>query len=92
MKLFGTAALLAGAVLLSACGGGSSHATCKDEASTKAYFEKFTTDMIANASKIDPSKAAEMQADMGKITEGVKEGDYGAICTKLDDIKKKYGI
>jgi len=92
MKIFGTAALLAGAVLLSACGGSSSHATCKDEASTKAYFEKFTTDMIANAGKMDPAKAGEMQADMGKMMEGVKEGDYGALCVKLDDIKKKYGI
>jgi hypothetical protein len=68
------------------------HPQCKDEASTKAYFEKFTTDMIANASKIDPAKAGELQADMGKMTDGVKEGDYGALCTKLDDVRKKYGI
>lgn len=92
MKILGTAALLAGAVLLSACGGSSSHATCKDEASTKAYFEKFTNDMIASAGKIDPTKAGELQTDMGKLTDGVKEGDYGALCTKLDDIRKKYGI
>ena len=70
----------------------TSHPYCKDEASTKAYFEKFTTDMIANAAKIDPAKAGELQADMGKITEGVKEGDYGALCVKLDEIKAKYGI
>lgn len=92
MKILGTAALLAGAVLLSACGGSSSHATCKDEASTKAYFEKFTQDMIANASKIDPAKAGDLQADMAKVTDGVKEGDYGALCVNLDKVKEKYGI
>lgn len=94
MKLFAIAALAAGALVLSACGGGTSHASCKDEATTKAYFEQFTKDMMAAATsgKIDPAKAQEMQTDMMKMTDGVKEGDYGAICVKLDEIKKKYGV
>lgn len=94
MKIFGIVALSVGAIVLSACGGGSSHATCKDQASTTAYLKQFTDDMMAaaTAGKIDPAKAQELQTDMMKIGDGVKEGDYGAICVKLDDLKKKYGI
>ncbi len=94
MKFFAIAALAAGSLVLSACGGGTSHASCKDEATTKAYFEQFTKDMMAaaTAGKIDAAKAQEMQADMMKMTDGVSEGDYGGVCVKLDEIKKKYGV
>ena len=46
----------------------------------------------ATAGKIDAAKAQELQADMMKIGDGVKEGDYGAICVKIDELKKKYGV
>ena len=94
MKILGIASLAACALVLAACGGGSSHASCKDEATTTAYMQKFPTDMTSaiTSGKVDPSKASEIQADLMKIPDGVKEGDYGGICVKVDEIKKKYGI
>ncbi len=91
MKIFGTAALLAGAVLLSACGGGS-HATCKDEASYAAYVQKWTTDFQAAvaAGKIDQAKAMEVGQEMSKNAADIK--DIGAACTKLDEMRSKLGF
>ena len=76
MKIFGIVALSVGAVVLSACGG-SSHATCKDEASTMAYAQKWSEDLqaAAMAGKIDPAKAI---------------SDLNAQRTALDAILKTY--
>ena len=91
MKIFATTALLAGAVLLSACGGGS--AQCKDEASATAYAQKWQADFQAamTAGKIDATKAAQAMQDMGKDMESIGN-DYAAGCKKLDELRSKLGF
>ena len=94
MKMYGIVAIAAGALMLAACGGGSSHAECKDEASATAYAQKWAADLqaAAVAGKIDPQKAAEasqkMMADAGKMD----PKDVGAACKKLDEIRAKIGF
>ncbi len=89
MKL--TVLAVAGAAfLVSACGG--SHAVCKDEASSRQYFEKSMAEMQANAGTIPPEKFGEMQSDMTAIAEAGASGDWGSACTKIDDMRKKFGI
>ncbi len=94
MKIFATAALLAGAVLLSACGGSSSHAVCKDEKSAMEYVTKIQgeiqTAMVSG--KIDPAKLKEATEQMQKDAEKVGATDYGAGCKLLDDYKAKLGL
>lgn len=92
MKIFTTTALMAGAVLLAACGGGS-HAVCKDEASATAYAQKWAADLQAAlaSGKIDATKAQEAMQNMSKDMQGVGN-DYGAGCTKLDELRSKLGF
>lgn len=92
MKILGIVALSVGAVVLSACGG-SSHATCKDEASTMAYAQKWSEDLqaAAMAGKVDPAKAAEASKEL-MDNQAALSKDMGAFCTKLDEIRKKVGF
>lgn len=94
MKLFGTAALLAGAVLLSACGGSSSHAVCKDEKSAMEYITKIQGEIQAAviAGKVDQAKLLEATQQMQKDAEKVSQTDFGAGCKLLDDYKAKLGL
>ena len=92
MKIFGTAALLAGAVLLSACGG-SSHSVCKDEKSATEYAMKIMGEIqaAAAAGKIDMQKMQEGAAKMQK--DGADVGnDYAKGCKLLDDYKASLGL
>lgn len=93
MKIFGTAALLAGAVLLSACGGGS-HPVCKDEKSAIEYATKIQGEIqaAAVAGKIDQAKLMEATQEMQKDAEKIDQKDYAAGCKMLDDFKAKLGL
>lgn len=93
MKFLGIVTLCAGAIVLSACGG-SSHADCKDGPTTAAYLKRVGDDMAvaAKAGKIDQSKLLEMQKAFNSVADGVPEGDFGALCTKVDELRKKYGL
>lgn len=91
MKSITYAAIAAGALVLSACGGG--HATCTDEASTMSYAQKWATDLQAAAAggKIDPAKAQEASQEL-MANQAELSKDMGAFCTKLDEIRKKVGF
>jgi len=94
MKRFWIALALAATTTVAACGGQTSHATCKDEATAKAYVEQFQSDMMAAATsgKVDTAKLTEMQTEMTKEFESLKTNDWGGLCTKIDALKAKYGI
>ncbi|MFO1237311.1 MAG: hypothetical protein U1F24_09920 [Alphaproteobacteria bacterium] len=94
MKILGIAAVAAGALVLAACGGGSSHAVCKDEKSATEYAAKWAADLqaAATAGKIDMAKLAEAGQEMQKELSSVGATDYGAGCTKLDELRKKIGF
>lgn len=93
MKIFGTAALLAGAVLLSACGG-SSHSVCKDEKSATEYAAKITKEIqeAIVAGKVDQAKVVEATEQMQKDAANIKGNDFGAGCKVLDDYKARLGL
>jgi hypothetical protein len=83
------------AVTVTACGGGASHPVCKDEASTNTYVQKFTTDLMAaaQAGKIDAAALQSFQGDMTKaMSEAAEKKDWAAVCTVLDDARKKGGF
>jgi ABC-type glycerol-3-phosphate transport system substrate-binding protein len=94
MKILGTAALLAGAVLLSACGGGSSHPVCKDEKSATEYATKIAGEIqaAAMAGKVDQAKMMEATEQMQKDAAKIDQKDFGAGCKLLDDYKAKLGL
>lgn len=68
------------------------HAFCKDEASATDYAAAFSGAVQAGFARLDPSRVAELQADLARMTEGLKEGDYGALCAKMDALRQKYGF
>lgn len=94
MKRFGMAAIAAAALVLAACGGGGSHPTCKDEASATAYAQKWASDLqtAAAAGKVDAAKLTAAMEKMQKELSSVGATDYGAGCTKLDEIRKEVGF
>ncbi len=85
-----SAALLA----LSACGGQTSHATCKDEKSTMEYTQKWTQDLTAaaTAGKLTMDKLTAMQKKMTDEAGKIKGNDFGAVCVMLDNLRKEAGI
>lgn len=94
MKRYVAAIAILATTTLAACGGQTSHPTCKDEASATAYIQKFQSDMMtaATSGKLDTAKVTEMQTEMAKEFESLKENDWGGLCTKIDNLKSKYGI
>lgn len=94
MKIFGTAALLASAVLLSACGGGGSHPVCKDEKSATEYAAKVAGEIqaAAAAGKVDPQKMMAAAEQMQKDAAAIDQKDFAAGCKLLDDYKAKLGV
>lgn len=87
------AALAAGALLaLSACGGGGSHAVCKDEATARDYMNKAMGEMQANAGNLAIDRLEEMQNDMAAIGEAGARRDWGGACTLIDEMRAKLGI
>jgi major membrane immunogen (membrane-anchored lipoprotein) len=96
MKRFGiVAALAASGLLVAACGGGgTSHATCKDESSTMAYVQKWQSDLTAAATsgKMDATKIMEWQKKMTDEMGKLKPNDWGGLCTVLDTLKKDAGF
>jgi hypothetical protein len=86
MKKFAFAALATSALILSACGGSSPHAVCKDEKTTTEYTQKILMDVGMKApEKIDAlsKEVIDMATASGN--------DFGGFCTKLDEWKKKNG-
>lgn len=94
MKRFALAALATAALVLGACGGGSSHSVCKDEKSATEYATKWATDLqaAAAAGKVDVAKMTAAMEKMQKDLAGIGANDYGAGCTKLDEIRKEVGF
>ena len=92
MKSFAFAALAGAALILGACGG-TSHPTCKDQASTTEYATKWANDLSSaiGSGKVDAAKA---QASMQKqLDEAGKMGnDFGAYCNMLDTQRKELGF
>ncbi len=77
-------------LMLAACGG-SGHPVCVDEKTTQEYSRQFVTDMIAAAGRLKPDVLKNVETELQGISTGSGQ-DFAGFCTKVDDIRKKYGI
>lgn len=87
-KLSVTILLTAAVSVLAAC---SNHSTCVDEKSMQEYTNAFVNDMIAAAGRVSPADMRALQSELDGISKGDPQ-DFAGFCTRLDGLRKKYGI
>jgi hypothetical protein len=86
-------AVIGAALLLTACGSKSSHATCVDNNSTAAYMTKFSEDRAAAKASGKITKEQSDKSEMDSLYLKSDENDpFGSLCNWADNQRKALGI